>query len=794
MNSTNRPARATARDLRRAATRRATSNSISPPPGAAESMVWVVYLALGAAGIGIYYLLPRAGVAQAVLLAFLNAMSVGAACRAAIRTGGLTRLVWASLGVAMSLSTLANVPYYGFPLITGRPLPFPCPVDVLSLSTYPCFMVALMALARQRRRGERGGDALDATILIVGGASLMWEFVIAPVVHSSGVPLLAHVVAVAYPTMDLVVFAMLVRLVVAVSGRSASMRLLLASFVSLLAADVVYALQVSAGTYTFGGPPDGLWMASYLLIGVAALHPSARGFRRQPRSTEHRMSRGRIAFLCGSVLTGPVLAASRPRDLVVVAGTSALSFLLVMARTTLLNRQLVSVSVQLETRASTDSLTGLANRAAFRARLEAVLARPERRGGTQAVLFVDLDDFKDVNDTLGHAAGDELLCVVAARLHDTVRPGDLVARLGGDEFALLIDGVPDPDVALSVAERAVVALAAPVEIAGTWVHVGASLGLAMRHDDSDPESFMREADVAMYTAKGRGKNRVERYDATLHDAVVAHQSLKAEVADAARRGELVVDYQPMVDLATGTLVGVEALVRWQHPTRGLLPPSAFIDLAEETGAIVGIGSWVLETAARQLQSWQRRYALPELWLSVNVSVSELDDAGFADHVGDVLRRIGLDPSHLIVEVTESVLADPAGGAAASLETLRQLGVQVAIDDFGTGYSSIRYLRQLPVDILKIDRSFVSGDEASHRGDVLLEAIVEFAKRLGLDVIPEGIEEPDQLARLQALGCRTGQGFLLSRPVPAATIDGLLAARSPLLPLGLTAVDRSVQVG
>jgi EAL domain-containing protein (putative c-di-GMP-specific phosphodiesterase class I) len=328
----------------------------------------------------------------------------------------------------------------------------------------------------------------------------------------------------------------------------------------------------------------------------------------------------------------------------------------------------------------------------------------------------------------------------------------------------------------------VAALASPVEIAGTSVHVGASVGLALRHDGSDPESLMREADVAMYTAKGRGKNRVERYDATLNDAIVEHHALKTELAGAVQRGELVLDYQPIVNLAGGTFVGVEALVRWQHPTRGLLPPYAFIDLAEETGAIVGIGSWVLETAAGQVRSWQSRYGLPELKLSVNVSVCQLEDPGFADQVADVLRRTGLDPRSLTVEVTESVLADPARGASATLETLRQLGVQVALDDFGTGYSSIGYLRQLPVDILKIDRSFISGEHANRPGDVLLEALVGLAQRLGLDVIPEGIEEPDQLARLQALGCQTGQGFLLARPVPAGTIDALLATPASLLPL------------
>jgi diguanylate cyclase (GGDEF)-like protein len=443
--------------------------------------------------------------------------------------------------------------------------------------------------------------------------------------------------------------------------------------------------------------------------------------------------------------------------------------------------------------ANHDSLTGLANRAVFHTRLEDALTRPERRSGTQAVLLVDLDDFKDVNDTMGHAAGDTLLGVVAVRLEATVRPGDLVARLGGDEFALLLDGIPDVAAALAVAERAVTALAAPVEINGTLAHVGASVGLAMRHPDSDPESLMRQADVAMYTAKGRGKNRVEQYDAALQDAVAEHNELKTELAGAAGRGELVLDYQPIIDLSTGTLQGVEALVRWLHPTRGLLPPSAFIDVAEETGDIVDIGAWVLDTAAVQLQSWRRCYGLSALWLSVNVSVRQLDDPGFPALVDDVLRRTGLDPASLVLEVTESVLADPAGGAAAALEALRALDVRVALDDFGTGYSSIGYLRQLPVDILKIDRSFVSGEHANRPGDLLLEAIVGLAQRLGLDVIPEGIEEPDQLARLQALGCRIGQGFLLSRPMPAAAIGQMLAAPAPLLPSHLRPTGPSPQL-
>jgi diguanylate cyclase (GGDEF)-like protein len=734
---------------------------------------WVVYLVLGLVAIGIYYLLPTAGVAQAVLLTVLNGTAAGCAFMTARRTHGRARTVWASLGISMALATLANGPYYGFPLVTGRPVPFPCPVDVLWLLTYPCYLVALNATVRQQRREDRRGNALDATILVVSGAVLMWAFVLEPVATAAGIPLLAHVVAIAYPAMDVLVFAMFVRVAITVSWRSPSLRLLLLSFFALLVSDTVYALELSAGTYHFGGPTDGMWMASYLLIGVAALHPRPGELAHLTPSSGQRLSSGRLAFLCASVLTGPILLATRPRDLLVVTSGCIASFLLVMARMTGLNRQLVSAGVELETRASIDPLTGLANRATFRTRLLATLARPARQEAIPAVLFVDLDDFKDVNDSLGHAAGDAMLRLVADRLREAVRPGDLVARLGGDEFAVLLDGVPNSAAALAVAERTVAALGAPVQIHGHRLGLAASIGLALRLGDSDAETLLRQADLAMYTAKANGKNRVEMYDAALDQAVGEYHALKADVVGAAQRGELVVDYQPVVELGTGKAIGVEALVRWQHPTRGLLPPLSFIGLAEETGAIIDIGSWVLAAACREARTWQLGHARPDLFVAVNVSVRQLDQPGFADHVKEVLDGTGLDPSRLVVEVTESVLADPRSGAAAALESLRKTGVKVAIDDFGTGYCSIGYLSRLPIDILKVDRSFVSGEPRGPQADALLAAIIGLAQRLGLDIIAEGIEDAVQLARLQALGCKAGQGFLLSRPLSAAAVDMML---------------------
>jgi diguanylate cyclase (GGDEF)-like protein len=442
---------------------------------------------------------------------------------------------------------------------------------------------------------------------------------------------------------------------------------------------------------------------------------------------------------------------------------------------------------------NTDSLSGLPNRAAFGARLEVALANANRRSDSQAVLFVDLDDFKDVNDTWGHAAGDELLRVVAARLSDAIRPGDMVARLGGDEFAILLDGLPDAGLALTLGQRVVDATAAPVAIGGNWVNVGASVGLTIRHGQSTVDGLMREADVAMYAAKAKGKNRVERFDAGLDAMAVAHHQVRADLDGAAGRGEFVLDYQPIVDLDSGLLVGLEALVRWQHPTRGLLPPSEFIEVAEQTGAIISVGRFVLETATEQLQRWQRRYGLPGLWMSVNVSVCQLDRPGFANDVKNVLLGTGVDPANLVLEVTETILADPNGLAAAALEDLRLTGIRVALDDFGSGYSSIGYLRQLPVDVLKIDRSFLTGTYAGGPGNALLQAIVGMGHSLGLDVIPEGIEELEQFARLQAMGCRLGQGFLLSRPVSADAIDALLTTPMPLPHVALGEPEQRAQL-
>jgi diguanylate cyclase (GGDEF)-like protein len=454
---------------------------------------------------------------------------------------------------------------------------------------------------------------------------------------------------------------------------------------------------------------------------------------------------------------------------------SGVTFLLVMARMTHLNRQLSDASEELEVQATTDPLTGLMNRAAFSAVLRRHLVRTPDHGLGQALLFVDLDDFKDVNDTLGHHAGDVVLQVAGNRLREQVRQEDHIARLGGDEFAIFLPEVEDEEHAIRVGGRLAVALAEPTRVDGHSVHVGASIGLAFRVPESTIEGLMRQADLAMYAAKGSGKSRVERYSPSLELAVAEEQRLGVELLDAVGAGQLVLEYQPCVDLHSGQVIGVEALVRWQHPTRGLLPPSAFIGLAERNGAIVSLGRWVLDTAAFQVAEWHRRLGHSDLFLSVNVSGRQLDRDRFVSEVLQGLETAGLPADRLILEVTESVLTDSGGPASGSLEQLRRAGVRVAVDDFGTGYSSMSYLHQLPVDIIKIDRSFVSPLEDSPRTRAVLEAIVGLGRHLGLSLIAEGIEDTEQLGRLDALGCPLGQGFLFSRPVPAACLEDLLGA-------------------
>ncbi|MEO8697309.1 MAG: EAL domain-containing protein [Acidimicrobiales bacterium] len=429
----------------------------------------------------------------------------------------------------------------------------------------------------------------------------------------------------------------------------------------------------------------------------------------------------------------------------------------------------------LRDQAYTDSLTGLPNRQALTEHLHTKLTEPgDRRLG---VLFVDLDDFKDVNDTLGHAAGDELLSVVARRLRLGTRGNEFFARIGGDEFAIVVDCGDHPGEALIVAERAIAALNEPVRIGNTTTTVSCSIGIATSDAGAGAEvagELIRNADFAMYMAKSQGKNRFDVFAPSMHADMLAQAEFRRDLSQAAVLDQLVIYYQPIVDLSAGALQGFEALIRWQHPIRGLLAPSEFIALAEETGDIIEIGNWVLDHACASLAALRRD--IPggsALHMAINVSAHQITGPSFVDTVKEVLRRHDVPAEAVTLEITEAVALTNTEVATHVLAELRRHGLLIALDDFGVGYSSLRYLQDLPIDVIKIDRSFVMNREGDT--DSMLMAIVTLGQSLGLEVIAEGIETPAELERLRAFDHIAGQGYLIARPMPEA--DATLFARS-----------------
>jgi diguanylate cyclase (GGDEF)-like protein/PAS domain S-box-containing protein len=438
---------------------------------------------------------------------------------------------------------------------------------------------------------------------------------------------------------------------------------------------------------------------------------------------------------------------------------------------------------QLSHQAFHDPVTGLANRALFADRVAHALRATVRKGALVAVMFVDLDDFKTVNDSLGHQAGDAVLVEIARRLESAIRPADTVARFGGDEFAVLLDGVENSDEAALIADRLLVELGAPTVIDGQQVFPRASIGICMSDEDlltQDSEELLRNADVAMYMAKRGAKGGYQLFEPAMHERVVERLELRTELESALERGQLEVYYQPVVRLGTGTNYGVEALLRWHHPSRGLVLPAHFIPLAEETGLIIPIGRWVLHQACRKAVELGVRLTEP-LRISVNLSVKQLQSETVVDDVRGAIEATGIDPSWLVLEVTETVMLADADNAVERLHALKALGVSIAMDDFGTGYSSLSYLSRLPVDILKMDRSFLGTD--IHE-DGLAAAIMAIGERLGLEVVAEGIEEPEQIEALQSLGFELGQGFYFGRPMPQGSLDEhLTRGDEAVLPLG-----------
>jgi len=436
--------------------------------------------------------------------------------------------------------------------------------------------------------------------------------------------------------------------------------------------------------------------------------------------------------------------------------------------------------LELAHRALHDPLTELPNRALFLDRVEHAVARLQRAQARLALLFLDLDRFKLINDSLGHDCGDELLVQAADRLRGLLRPRDTVARLGGDEFTVLCEDIADERHAVEIAERIAESLAAPFALSGGEAFVTASIGIVVCDDpEARAEDLIRDADAAMYRAKARGRSLWELFDEDVRARVTQRLEVKNALHRAIERGELELYYQPTVSLATGEIEGAEALLRWNHPELGVVPPIDFIPLAEETGLILQIGQWVLEQACAQAAHWQAERPERAFVMALNLSPRQLAQPDLPQLVGGAVAASGIDPGQLCLEITESVLVHDFAAAVAALRELKELGVRLAVDDFGTGYSSLTYLKGFPVDVLKIDRSFVAGVGRDAEDAPIVSAVVGLARALGMTTVAEGVETPEQLFEVRRLGCASAQGYYFARPRPRAGFEELLAGGLPV---------------
>ncbi len=739
--------------------------------------LWRAYVAAGLVAIVAYWVMP-AGIAQDVIYEV-----VGLSCVAAIAIGvhrhrPARRAPWLLMFAGQLLWTVGDAIDSWYQAVDHITV-YPSLADAFYLGAYPLLALGLLLLIRGRRPRRDVAGLLDSATLTVGLGLLSWVLLARPTFDASSHSLPAAIVGVAYPLADIVLIGMLIRLVTTPGGRTPAFRLLFGAVLLLVGGDttsVALSLWSSSSTTAW----DVIWLASYIAWGAAALHPSMATLSEPSHDEQPRFTRGRLGALAVASLVAPgTLALERLTgstiDVWAVVAGSVVLFLLVVGRMNVAIAQIVAANRDRERlqsslayQAAHDSLTDLPNRARAMESIAAALNRTRRSGELLGLLFVDLDGFKAVNDTFGHAAGDEVLKIVAARLRAEVRGGDLVARLGGDEFVVLLEPLDTEADALPIAERLVAAAARPIPINDRFAHIGASVGLAISQDASaDAGRLLHEADIAVYRAKRSGRGRVEVFDDALRHELAERSELEAALVNAIATDELVVHYQPIIDLPTGAVTGYEALVRWERPGYGLLSPAEFIPTAEASTLICDLDVWVLRRATRQAAEWAGA-GQPSRTMSVNISGRHLSTPRIVDDVYDALVDSGLPAGQLVLEITETALVEDLV-AIQHLEQLRSLGVAISIDDFGTGYNSVARLQHLPVDVIKIDRSFLDTTQKSTR--ILLELMIHAAHAFGLPVVVEGVEYPEQLDALRFMDCESVQGFYLSRPLTAAQIRG-----------------------
>lgn len=676
------------------------------------------------------------------------------------------RLAWAAMAGGLIATGAAAI---GYALAFTPPdLPWVSWADVGWLAYYPFTYAAILLLVRARVRRFRASTTLDGLLAGLAAAAVVATVVFDGLAAVSGQSTLVLVVTVAYPVADLLIIVLVVGFFAVTGSRPDRSWLILGAGLILQGiADAVYLFQIARGTYVEATWLDWLWLAAVALTAAAAWVTPA-----EHRVKEHDWSALATPAVATLVAAAVLFAeAIRGNQLVAVVLASA-AIIVAAVRTSLTFREVRDVA-EVRKQSLTDELTGLPNRRSLNRVIEAQLAA----GEPFAVLLIDMDAFKEINDTLGHQVGDTLLALVGQRFGENQRVNDQFARLGGDEFAMVVGGPLDDEVAVGVARDLLGSLNEPFLLDPVRVTVEASVGVAMFPAHGTTASqLLAHADVAMYQAK-RGQTEYALYDpaANAHslDRLKATSDLRRGIAD----GEVVVHYQPQMDLLTGDLVGLEALARWAHPEQGLLAPKQFLYLLEHTHAMRALTERVLQEVVAQLPLWANSPLFVPI--SVNVSAPNLVDVSFPEHVLSLLRESDLAPDLLVIEVTENAVMTDADRAVRILQELRSRGIMVSIDDFGTGRSSLQRLRSLPVDELKIDRTFVTGMVADDRDAAIVEAAVTLGRRLHLRVVAEGVECADSRDRLIELGCTRAQGFHYAAPLPAAALEQWMSQRLSL---------------